>query len=226
VAWTASSDSGGPGIGGYYVLRGGSQIASVGSSPTSYIDTSVQPNTAYSYSVEAFDTDSPPDVSAASSVAQVTTPSNSQPPTVTIASPSSGALVHGNSVSIDSSATPASGNSITQVQLFVNSSLVQTLTSSPYDFSLNTLAYLDGSYTLAVKATDNLGTSQNQTISVTITNGDINIDTKVSISDLSIMATNYGKTSGATYGEGDINGDGAVNVSDLSLLAKNYGISW
>ncbi len=77
VNWSASTDTRGPGLGGYYVLRGGTQIASVNASTTSYTDTSVSPSTQYSYTVEAFDTASPANVSSPSSAATVTTPSSS-----------------------------------------------------------------------------------------------------------------------------------------------------
>jgi hypothetical protein len=74
VSWDASTDSGGPGLGGYYILRGGTRIVSINASTTSYTDTGLSPSTAYSYTVEAYDKASPPNVSAVSSAATVTTP--------------------------------------------------------------------------------------------------------------------------------------------------------
>ena len=74
VNWSASSDTGGPGLGGYYILRNGTQVGSANSSTTSYTDNSASGGTSYSYTVEAYDTADPVDVSAASSAAPVTTP--------------------------------------------------------------------------------------------------------------------------------------------------------
>jgi hypothetical protein len=55
-------------------------------------------------------------------------------------------------------------------------------------------------------------------------NGDANVDGRVDVGDLGILAANYGKTSGATWSQGDFNGDGKVDVGDLGILAANYGL--
>ncbi|WP_426592550.1 galactose oxidase-like domain-containing protein [Cellulomonas sp. McL0617] len=69
LGWTASSDD--VGVTRYNVLRNG---APVGTSPgTGYVDTTVQPTTAYSYTVTA--QDAAGNVSAPSSTSTVTTPS-------------------------------------------------------------------------------------------------------------------------------------------------------
>jgi hypothetical protein len=70
--WTASTDSGGPGLSGYYVIRNGVTIGQVNSSTTTYIDSTVSANTAYSYTIEAFDTAG--NKSATSAAVSVTTP--------------------------------------------------------------------------------------------------------------------------------------------------------
>jgi hypothetical protein len=147
------------------------------------------------------------------------------PPTVSFTNPpSSGALIKG-SLALSATATPATGDSISQTQLLVNGAIVQTDTSAPYNFTLNTLGYKDGSYTLSVKAIDNQSLVGTSTDTVTITNGDLNSDNKVNISDLSIMAAHWGSSS-ATAAQGDLNGDGKVNISDLSVLANNWQQSW
>jgi len=104
--------------------------------------------------------------------------------------------------------------------------VVQTLTSSPYTFTLSTLGYTDGTYSVTVKATDNHGNVGTTTATVLVTNGDLTGASQVGIADLSIMAANWGKKTGATYPQGDINGDGAVNIADLSILASNWGKTW
>jgi hypothetical protein len=82
ISWTASTDIGGPGIGGYYVHRNGgaTPIATVAANTTSYVDTSVTPSTTYTYTVAAFDLSTPtPSVSAQSASASVTTPAATPP---------------------------------------------------------------------------------------------------------------------------------------------------
>jgi chitodextrinase len=53
LSWSASSDSGGSGLAGYRVYRGGSQIGT--STTTSYSDTPLSSSTNYSYTVAAYD---------------------------------------------------------------------------------------------------------------------------------------------------------------------------
>jgi uncharacterized repeat protein (TIGR03806 family) len=72
LSWSASTDSGGAGLAGYRVLRGGSEIATT--PQTSYTDTGRGASTAYTYTVRAYDNASPANVSADSSAASVTTP--------------------------------------------------------------------------------------------------------------------------------------------------------
>jgi hypothetical protein len=81
LTWAASTDPVGPGVGGYYVYRNGSKIATV-SSGTSYTDSPLTASTSYSYQVAAFDQSSPPNVSALSAALSVTTLPDTQAPTV------------------------------------------------------------------------------------------------------------------------------------------------
>jgi hypothetical protein len=77
LSWNASTDAGGPGVGGYYVYRNGNTstpLATV-TSGTTYTDTTVAPSTAYTYQVAAFDTATPANVSAPSTAINVSTPS-------------------------------------------------------------------------------------------------------------------------------------------------------
>ncbi|MBR7834811.1 fibronectin type III domain-containing protein [Actinospica durhamensis] len=69
LSWTASSTGGSYAVAGYYVLRNGSVVGTTTS--TSYTDTGLSPATAYTYTVEAYDTNG--DVSAASSSVSATT---------------------------------------------------------------------------------------------------------------------------------------------------------
>jgi len=56
VTWTGSTDSWGPGIGGYNIYRGGAKIGSVSASTATYVDSTVTVNGSYSYTVSAYDT--------------------------------------------------------------------------------------------------------------------------------------------------------------------------
>jgi hypothetical protein len=56
LTWNTSSDSGGPGLGGYTIYRGGTQIAQVNASTTTYTDYNLSSNTSYSYTISAYDT--------------------------------------------------------------------------------------------------------------------------------------------------------------------------
>ena len=71
VTWTAASDVGGPGIGGYYVFRNTdtSTPIAVVTSGTSFTDTILIPGTAYTYEVAAFDRTAPTPVASALSSA-------------------------------------------------------------------------------------------------------------------------------------------------------------
>ncbi|HEY1725136.1 MAG TPA: hypothetical protein VGF89_06920 [Steroidobacteraceae bacterium] len=80
MSWSASSDSGGPGVGGYHVYRNSALVASVATA--SYTDTPLVASTTYHYQVAAFDRAATPRVSAQSSVLTVTTAADTQPPSV------------------------------------------------------------------------------------------------------------------------------------------------
>lgn len=51
--------------------------------------------------------------------------------------------------------------------------------------------------------------------------GDFDLDGKVDIRDLSILATNFG-TGGNTFSDGDLNGDSIIDIVDLDILSRLY----
>ncbi len=53
--------------------------------------------------------------------------------------------------------------------------------------------------------------------------GDINADRKVSLADLTILATNYNLPGGGNWAQGDLNGDRVISLADLTILATNFG---
>ncbi|MEW6027447.1 MAG: fibronectin type III domain-containing protein, partial [Planctomycetota bacterium] len=78
VTWTASTDTGGSGMAGYYVYRNGAFISSLSS--TVYIDGGLAPATEYGYSVAAYDNAG--NISAQCAVVSGTTFADTTAPTV------------------------------------------------------------------------------------------------------------------------------------------------
>lgn len=76
LSWQASTDSTGT-LAGYTVYRNGTSIGNTNASTTTFTDSTVQPSTTYSYTVDAFDTAG--NHSAQSPALQVTTPSAPPP---------------------------------------------------------------------------------------------------------------------------------------------------
>jgi chitodextrinase len=76
LAWTTSTDN--VGVTGYQILRNGSPISTVTGSAHTYADSTVSPNSTYTYVVKAFDAAG--NHSAASNSIQVTTPFPTAPP--------------------------------------------------------------------------------------------------------------------------------------------------
>ena len=81
---------------------------------------------------------------------------------------------------------------------------------------LGTAKYFDGFY----------GVTAPQLVVTMPEPGDANLDGKVDVSDLAILAANYRKhvtgTPAQLWAQGDFNGDGVVDVQDLAILAANY----
>lgn len=84
----------------------------------------------------------------------------------------------------------------------------------------------DGNHTVTVRAHDNAGNVKSSTATYSIdtrtpylrSKADFNIDGKVDLSDLSMLAQNWQKSNSS----GDATGDGKVDLSDLSILASNW----
>ena len=86
-------------------------------------------------------------------------PSDTIPPTINITSPANGSTVSGN-VNIEATATDNVG--VTKVEFLVDGVLKSTDASSPYSYSWDSTAVINGPHTLLVKAYDaagNTGTS-------------------------------------------------------------------
>ncbi len=168
--WTASVDTGGPGIAAYYITRTNGTTTfkfTVNSPALNYVDSSVSPNTTYSYTIQS--TDTVADLSAISLPISVTTPN---PPDIT--APSVPVISIGssqyNSVIINWTASTdnSGGSGLASYTLYKNGAAISTINNS-------TLTYLDitvspsTAYSYTVSATDNAGYTSAKSSAATTT---------------------------------------------------------
>jgi DNA-binding beta-propeller fold protein YncE len=143
------------------------------------------------------------------------------PPTNSVSLPDTVSGYTHSEAPVDTTVTDNSKSSISSVEIFLDSTLVATLNSAPFDYTLTTTSVHDGTHNLSIKSVDTKGNSATTQQTILVNNGDLNNDGSVNISDLSIMAAHWGDTD-ATYAQGSIIGDGKVNIDDLSVLASNW----
>ena len=72
--WTASTDSGGPGVAGYYIFCNGTKYTVTGGSTTTFTVSGLNSNTSYSCQVQAYDSGSPSQTSSDSTAITAFTP--------------------------------------------------------------------------------------------------------------------------------------------------------
>lgn len=142
LSWSASTDN--VGVTGYKVYRNGAQIGASGT--TSYVDSTTQPNTSYSYTVAAYDAAG--NNSAQSGAAAVTTPSAPVPSAPTGLS----ASVQGdNLINLSwSAASDAGGPGIAGYKIYRNGTEIGTSGSTSFSDSgvtpFNTYSYTVAAY--------------------------------------------------------------------------------
>lgn len=169
------------------------------SSPfTSSLDTTTLTNASHSFTAKAFDAANNNTTSTAVSATvnnPVTPPPDTTLPSVSVSNPTAGSTVTG---SISFSATATDNVGVTKVDFIVDGTVVNSDTSAPYDYTLNTTSLTNAQHTFAAKAYDAAGNTRTSTgVTVTISN--------------------------VTYLAEDINQDGRVNIQDFSLLAGKFG---
>jgi len=152
---------------------------------------------------------------------QQDTSSTYNPLAVSLSGLSANQEIHGPAQSVLAYEDSGTAGTITS-KLTVNGTTVSTLTSSPSSFSLNTLTYSDGPYTVGVTGTDSGSNTNSDSESVYVANGDFNGDGKINLSDLAILAAHWSETD-STYTDGNITGQSTINLSDLAVLAANWG---
>jgi hypothetical protein len=87
---------------------------------------------------------------------QIVVTFNNIPPTVSFASPASGAVVSG-TISISVASTAYGGRTVASMQLRIDSLTIGALTKSPYTWNVDTNGLGNGAHTLNVTSTDSLG---------------------------------------------------------------------
>ncbi len=130
ITWAAATDTGGPGVGGYFVYRDGAEVATV-SIGTSYTDSSLAPSTNYVYQVAAFDTATPPMVSALSASLGATTAAAA--PVLTVPSGLTVSNVATGSVSLTwNASSDINGTGVGGYYVYRNGVQIATVTSDSY----------------------------------------------------------------------------------------------
>ena len=166
LTWNPSTDVGGPGLAGYYILRttsGTSTAVNIGNtSSTTYTDNTAAPSTTYSYQIQAHDSANPPSVSSLSNSLNLTTPAAPQAPaapTGLTATPYSSSQIN---LSWSASANTTSYN---VYQVGIATPIATGVTTTSY--GVTGLAALT-SYSFYVVATNSVGPSLNSpTVSAT-----------------------------------------------------------
>lgn len=121
--------------------------------------------------------------------------------------------------------------SVASVEYWADSAKLATDTTAPYSYNLDTTTMANGSHLINVVLVGTDGSrisagSGGILGKVTVDNaaafkpGDLNQDSRVDVTDLSILLSYYGTANAVA----DINKDGVVNVLDLSALLSNYGM--
>lgn len=156
LAWTASTSS--AGIANYQITRNGSALTSVSGTTLSYADTSVSPNTSYTYSIKVVDTAG--NTSAASNSLTATTPPLTvAAPVISSFTAAPTSLVAGQSATLSWSvagATSLSLNNGIGSLIGLTSKSVSPTTTTTYTLTAtNSGGSVTSSVTITVSATDN-----------------------------------------------------------------------
>jgi hypothetical protein len=143
-------------------------VGTVGQSVTSYANTGLTASIFYSYRVQTYDSAG---VTAYSNTASATTrPSTTDlPPSVTIRSPLNGTIVSG-TVTVSATAADTDSTGVSRIDLYCDSTLISSVSSSSASASYNTTGVGNGSHTFVAKAYDTAGNSSSANSVVTVSN--------------------------------------------------------
>lgn len=163
LAWGASTDN--VAVAGYRLYRNAALISTRTS--RSYADSALQPNTAYSYAVEAYDAAGN---TSGQATVSATTLADTTAPTVSLSAPRNGATVSGASVTI--SATASDNVAVAGVQFAVDGVSVGTEdATAPFSIIWNSTTVANGAHSMTAIARDAAGNSTTSSArSVTVRN--------------------------------------------------------
>lgn len=155
-SWNASTPSAGCTLNGYHIYRGGVFLADV-TSGTAYTNTSLYPNTSYSYTIAAFDTSAhtSAQTSAVSMSTLADTVAPSTPGTVTASAVSSGKVNLAWGASSDNVA-------VTAYKIYRGGSLLVTLAASSRSYS-DTTVIANTDYSYQISAIDGANNESSKT---------------------------------------------------------------
>jgi len=158
-------------------------------------------------------------------------PSDTQPPTVSISAPASGATLTG-TVSVTASASDNVG--VTKVEFYLDGALKSTDTTSPYAWSFDTTTATNDSHTLSAKAYDaagNVGTSTGVSVTVSNTTGGDTTPPTTSVTAPANGATVSGTVTVTATGSDNVGVtkmeiyiDGTLRTSNTNATSISY--SW
>jgi fibronectin type 3 domain-containing protein len=170
LSWSAPGTNGGSAVTGYRVYRGTSSgsesLLSTLGNTTSFTDSTVLPATTYYYQVSALNTLGEGTKSNERSVIMPDTIS----PSVSFLSPPNGSTPLSGDIII--SAAASDNVAINRVEFYVDSGLVGTAFSTPYQTTWHSASYANGSHVLLARAYDNAGNFTNANMSITTNNAD------------------------------------------------------
>src|SRR5215469_10541627 len=113
--------------------------------------------------------------------------------------------IHGAAQTVGAYEDTVSPNTISSTLKVNGTQVGGSTTAAPYNFSLNTLGYHDGPYTLQITGTDSGGNTNSDSVSVFVNNGDLDGNGHVNLSDLAVMAAHWGQAD-SNYADGNITG--------------------
>jgi uncharacterized protein (AIM24 family) len=216
LSWTASTDTGGSGLKGYNVYRGGTYLKQILAPSTSTPDTGLSASHSYSYTVSAIDNAG--NQSAQSNSSVIITPSctDTIPPSVTITSPASG-MTYSTAQTVTIVASASDNVGVSKVEFYDGTTLKATDTSSPYTYSWAVTSANNGTHSWTAKAYDVAGNSASS--------GAVGLT--VNIANSSDGQTVWAERIGGTWGE-NVNGvaidaDGNIFVTGYFQGTVNFG---
>jgi len=168
LRWTASSDDVGVVV---YQIYVGSSLSGTVPAATSVTISTLQPTTIYSFTVKAVD--GAGNVSQASGAVTATTKASADvtAPTVSL-SASASTITAASTLALSASASDSVG--VTKVEFYDGSTLLGSVTSTPYTLSVSITAASNGTHSFTARAYDaagNVGISSAVSVTVSISTG-------------------------------------------------------